>query len=141
MQWMFLVLALLAALVELHSGTFYLAALSLVSLATFGLGFVLREDFLILAFFLLSGVAFLGVWVWRRRLGGRDRLGDFDLGQIVLVNGPVGPDGIVAVQYRGTRWMAEMADGEVPLPGLPASIVGRRGNVLRLVATKPKEIS
>ncbi|MDE2517513.1 MAG: hypothetical protein KGL12_15910 [Rhodospirillales bacterium] len=136
---MFLVLALLAALVELHSGTFYLAALSLVSLATFALGFVLHEDFLILAFLAMSAAGLAAVWVARRRLRGRDRVGDFDLGQTVLVLGAAGPDGIIAVQYRGTQWMAEMEDGQAPLPGLPASIVGRRGNVLRLVAAEQRE--
>lgn len=134
MQWMFLILALGAALVELHSGTFYLAAIALIALIIFGLGFFVREEFLLLLFLALSAGAMVAIWVWRRRRRGRDKLADLDLGQVVVVNAAAGADGTLRVRYRGTDWVGEMAAGPAPAIGAAASIIGKRGNVLRLAA-------
>jgi hypothetical protein len=52
-NWMFLVLALWVGLVELHTGTFYLAAVAAVALLTFVLGFFVPDEALLLIFLAL----------------------------------------------------------------------------------------
>ena len=132
MQWAFLILALLAGLSELHTGTFYLAAISAVAFLTFLLGFVLPEEALLLTFLGGLVVAVGLVWLIRRRSARRPGLRDLDLGQPVRVDTVEPATGRLVVQYRGTRWEAEMAAGAAPAPGAMARIVGRKGNHLRL---------
>ncbi len=132
MQWVFLILALWAALVELHTGTFYLAAVAAVAFVTFALGFVLPEEILLVTFLggLLAALAL--VWAITRGTARRAGLRDFDLDQEVRVEAAVPGTDRLIVTYRGTRWEAEMATGPVLPPGATARIVGRHDHLLRL---------
>jgi membrane protein implicated in regulation of membrane protease activity len=132
MQWAFLILALLAGLSELHTGTFYLAAIAAVAFVTFLLGFVLPDEALLMTFLGGLVVALVLVWLIRRRFARRAGLRDFDLGQPVTVDRIDPGTGRLVVHYRGTSWEAEMAAGAAPAPGAAARIVGRSGNRLRL---------
>ncbi len=137
MQWVFLILALWAALVELHSGTFYLAAVAAVAFVTFALGFVLPEEVLLLTF--LGGLlaALVLVWATRRHAARRVSLPDLDLDQEVRIDAAIPGSPRLIVTYRGARWEAEMATGPAPPPGAFARIAGRHGNLLRLAPIPP----
>lgn len=68
MQWVFLVLALLAALAELHTGTFYLAGVAAAALLTALMGFWIRGDLLIFAFVALCAILTAAVMLsWRHQ--------------------------------------------------------------------------
>ena len=152
MQWVFLVLALVSALVELQTGTFYLAAVAAVALVTYLLGF--RVDAEILIFVFIGGclVAAALVWFWHRRTSGRhaasggsglsdpNALGDFDAGQPVIVAAAT-PGERLVVTYRGTRWDAVLDDLQDPEP-VPAIggvlwIRRKQGSVLHLARHPP----
>ena len=137
MQWVFLILALWAALVELHTGTFYLAAVAAVAFVTFALGFVLPEEILLVTF--LGGLlaALVLIWITRRHAARRTGLRDFDLDQEVRVESLVAGTDRLIVTYRGTRWEAEMATGPALSPGATARIVGRRDHLLRVSPLPP----
>ena len=134
MQWAFLVLALWAALLELHSGTFYLAAIATVALLTFVLGFWVREDLLLMVFVAgcLGGLGL--IWVWRRSLPRGRGLPDLDAGGEAIVTA-IGPeDDRLVVTYRGTRWDAVMEHGPPPAIGTPVRITRKTGSLLHLAA-------
>jgi membrane protein implicated in regulation of membrane protease activity len=133
MQWAFLVLAVWAALVELHTGTFYLAAVAAASLVTAALGYWIRGDLLILVFVLLCVVLLGAVMLWRRTRVARKVLADFDIGQSVSVRGVLPQANRVTVTYRGAHWEAVMDDGSAPAPGDTAVIAGKTDKLLHLV--------
>ena len=83
MQWAFLVLAVLAALVELHTGTFYLAGVAAAALLTTLIGFWVRDDLLIFVFLLLCAMLTAAVTLSRRKWAHSKALADFDIGQTV----------------------------------------------------------
>ncbi len=131
-QWIFLVLALWAALVELHTGTIYLAAIAVVALATFVLGFWVHPDLLVFVFIAGCIAALVAVWAYRRRLPHGRGLADFDAGgQVIVVSVAPGERRLV-VSYRGTRWDAVMDKGPLPAAGEVAVITRKTGNVLHL---------
>ena len=133
MQWFFLVLALLAALVELHTGTFYLAGVAAAALLTTVIGFWLRDDLLIVVFLVLCAALMAAVMRSRRKWARSKTLADFDVGQIVSVQG-VSPQGNhLLVHYRGTIWEAVMDDGSVLAPGDTAIIARKTDKLLHLV--------
>jgi membrane protein implicated in regulation of membrane protease activity len=130
MQWAFLVLALFAALVELHTGTFYLAGVAAAALITTLAGFWIRDDLLIFMFVFLCAIPTGAVMlVRRRRKGGKD-LADFDIGQTVTVQGVSGNH--LTVSYRGAIWEAVMDDGPVLAPGGTAVIKRKTDKLLHL---------
>ncbi len=134
MQWVFLVLALLAALVELHTGTFYLAAVAAAGLLTALIGFWIRDDLLILVFLLLCAIMMAAVMLFRRKSARSKPLADFDIGQSVSVHS-VSPHGDrLLVSYRGTNWEAVMDDGAVLAPGDTAVIKRKTDKLLHLVS-------
>ena len=133
MQWVFLVLAVWAALVELHSGTFYLAAVAAAALVTAALGYWIRGDLLILVFVLLCAVLLGAVLLWRRGGAQRATLADFDVGQMVSVRGVVPHTNHLTVTYRGASWEAVMDDGSAPAPGDTAVIARKTDKLLHLV--------
>jgi membrane protein implicated in regulation of membrane protease activity len=133
MQWVFLVLAVWAALVELHTGTFYLAAVAAAALATAALGFSVSGDLLIVVFVLLCAVLLGAVHLWRRTWVARKALADFDLGQSVSVRGVSQPGNRLTVNYRGANWEAVMDDGSAPAPGDTAVIASKTDKLLHLV--------
>lgn len=134
MQWVFLVLALWAALVELHTGTFYLAAIAAVALITVVLGFWVHPELLLFVFVTGCVAALALVWIYRRQLPRGRGLPDLDAGQDVTVIS-IAPGGTrLVVTYRGTRWDAVMDDGPPPAVGEVARITRKTGNVLHLAA-------
>jgi membrane protein implicated in regulation of membrane protease activity len=139
MQWVFLVLALWAALVELHSGTFYLAAVAAAALATAAAGFWISGDLLIVAFVGLCAVLLGAVYLWRRTWVAHKALADFDVGQSVSVRGVSQPGDRLLVSYRGAHWDAVMDDGSAPVPGDTAVIARKTDKLLHLVLP-PKRV-
>jgi len=135
MQWMFLVLALLAALAEMHTGTFYLAGIAAAALLTAGVGFWVSDTYAVYLFVLLCAGVVGAIAVTRRRRMRTQALADFDIGQSVSVLSTTGPDNRIAVRYRGTVWQATMDDGSVPAPNDTATIVAKTDKLLHLVAT------
>jgi membrane protein implicated in regulation of membrane protease activity len=125
-------LALLAALVELHTGTFYLAAAAAAALLTALTGFWIRGDLLIFVFVLLCAILMGAVMLCRRhRARGKD-LADFDIGKTVTISS-VSPQGNrLMVSYRGVNWDAVMEDGSVLAPGGTAIIVRKTDKLLHL---------
>jgi membrane protein implicated in regulation of membrane protease activity len=134
MQWVFLVLALGAALVELQTGTFYLAGVAAVALVTFALGFWVHEELLLFVFTIGCAGALTLVWINRRRLPRGLGLPDLDAGKEVQV-AAIGPgEGRLVVTYRGTRWDAVLDEGSPPALGDILCISRKTGSVLHLVA-------
>jgi membrane protein implicated in regulation of membrane protease activity len=132
MQWVFFVLALLAALAELHTGTFYLAGVAAAALLTTLIGFWIRGDLLIFAFVVLCATVTAAIMLRRRRQARTKGLADFDIGQSVTI-GDVLPQGNrLTVSYRGANWQAVMEDGSVPLPGSTAIIKRKTDKLLHL---------
>ena len=134
MQWAFLVLALWAALLELHTGTFYLAAIAAVALLTFALGFWVREEMLLMVF-VAGCLGALGlIWIWRRSLPRGRGLPDLDAGQEAIVMAIAPENNRLVVTYRGTRWDAVMEHGPPPAVGTPVRITRKTGSLLHLAA-------
>jgi membrane protein implicated in regulation of membrane protease activity len=132
MQWAFLVLAVLAALVELNTGTFYLAGVAAAALLTTLIGFWLRDDWLIFVFLLLCLLLTVIVMLFRRNLRPGKGLVDFDIGQIVSVCGMSPHGDRLSVSYRGANWEAVTDDGSVLVPGDIAIIVRKTDKLLHL---------
>jgi membrane protein implicated in regulation of membrane protease activity len=133
MQWVFLVLAIAAALVELHSGTFYLAAVAAAALTTAALGYWIHNDLLILVFVLLCALLLAAVMLWHRAKTRRKTLADFDVGQSVAVRGMSPHGNRLMVSYRGVNWEAVTDDGSAPSPGDTAIITRKTDKLLHLV--------
>lgn len=137
MQWVFLVLALSAALAELNTGTFYLAGIAAAAFVTALIGFWIRGDLLVFAFVILCAILLAAVMLFRRHQARGKDLADFDIGQTVMVRG-VSPKGnTLLVSYRGVDWEAVMEDGSMPAPGSTAVIVRKTDKLLHL-ALPPK---
>lgn len=132
MQWVFVVIALLAALAELHIGTFYLAGVAAAALLTSLTGFWIRGDLLIFAFLVLCAILTGAVMLSRRHRARTKGLADFDIGQTVTIR-DVPPSGnCLTVSYRGVDWQAVMEDGSVPAPGSTAIIKRKTDKLLHL---------
>jgi membrane protein implicated in regulation of membrane protease activity len=139
MQWVFLVLALCAALAELNTGTFYLAGVAAAGFLTALIGFWIRGDWLIFAFVILCAGFMALVTLFRRHRPRNKGLADFDVGQTVTVSG-VSPRGnYLLVSYRGVNWEAVMDDGSVLAPGAVAIIVGKTDKLLHLALPQNAE--
>jgi membrane protein implicated in regulation of membrane protease activity len=136
MQWAFLVLAVLAALVELHTGTFYLAAVAAAALLSTVSGFWIRDDLLILVFLLLCAILTGAVVLSRRSLTHSKTLADFDIGQSVTVRSVAPQGNRLVVSYRGANWEAVMDDGAVLAPG-DIAIIRRKTDKLLHLALPP----
>jgi membrane protein implicated in regulation of membrane protease activity len=133
MQWVFLVIAIAAALVELHTGTFYLAAVAVAALTTAGVGYWIHNDLLILVFVLLCAILVAAVLLWHRAKTPRKAMADFDVGQTVSVRGMSPQGNRLMVSYRGTNWEAVTDDGSAPAPGDTAIITRKTDKLLHLV--------
>ncbi len=132
MQWLFLVVALSAALAELHTGTFYLAGVAGAALLAVAIGFWVSGDLLILAFVLLCAIVTAAVMLYRRRLARSKQLVDFDIGQRVTVVSVLPQENHVLVSYRGTNWEAVMEGTAAPAPGTTAFITRKTDKLLHL---------
>ncbi len=136
LQWVFLVLGLVAAIAELNSGTFYLAGIAAASFLTALAGFWIGADWLPLAF-LVFCVALLPLVVMLRRGLSRGRtLPDADVGQIVTVVSVAEESGRLVVSYRGSRWDAVMDRGTMLEPGQSAVITKKTDKLLHLAGHK-----
>jgi membrane protein implicated in regulation of membrane protease activity len=132
MQWAFLVLGALAALVELHTGTFYLAAVAAAAFLAAAAGFWLRGDASILAFVPLCAILAAAVMLYRRHRARGGDLADFDIGQTVTIRS-VSPQGnSLMASYRGVDWHAVMEDGSKLAPGATAVILRKTDKLLHL---------
>lgn len=134
MQWVFLIAGLLAALAEMHSGTFYLAGIAAAALATAGLGFWITGTPLVVAFVVLCAALTVLITITRKRRTLGHDLADFDLGQSVTIRTIGQPGNRLSVNYRGTQWDAVMDDGSTPAPGDNAVIKRKTDKLLHLVA-------
>ncbi|HVC62242.1 MAG TPA: NfeD family protein [Acetobacteraceae bacterium] len=123
-----------AALVELHTGTFYLAGVAVAALLTALIGFWIRDDLLIVVFLLLCAILMATVMLSRRKRARGKPLADFDIGQTVSVHSVSPRDNRLMVRYRGTSWEAVMDDGAVLVPGDTAVIVRKADKLLHLVS-------
>jgi membrane protein implicated in regulation of membrane protease activity len=132
MQWVFFVLAVSAALAELHSGTFYLAGVAAAALLTTLLGFWIRGELLIFAFVVLCATLLAAVMLQRRHRARSPGLADFDIGQTVTIGDVRPPGNCLTVSYRGANWQALMEDGSVPAPGSTAIIKRKTDKLLHL---------
>ncbi|WP_298172898.1 hypothetical protein [Acidithiobacillus sp.] len=133
MFMVYVVIAFVAGLVELFTGTFYLAAVALAALFTAITGLLLPGT--VLHWFFLGFCLVLlptGLWL-RHRLAAKTKdLGDFDLGQGVdVVSGP-DSNQQYSVRYRGAEWLAVVDDGPSPCPGDRAVIIAKTDNLLHL---------
>lgn len=133
MQWVFLVLGVAAALVALHTGTFYLAAVAAAALLTTLIGFWLHSDLLVLIFLLLCAILTGAVALLRGRSARHGALPDFDIGQRVSVQGVSQHGDRLLVSYRGTTWEAVMDDRTSLGPGDTAIIKRKTDKLLHLV--------
>ena len=132
MQWGFLVLALLAALVELHTGTFYLAAVAVAALLTALIGVWVWDDLLILVFLLLCAILLAAVVLYRRNWARSKGLADFDIGQSVTISSVSQQGNRLTVSYRGVTWDAMMEDGSVVAAGDTVIITRKTDKLLHL---------
>lgn len=139
MQWVFLVLAVAASLVALHTGTFYLAAVAAAALLTTLIGFWLHNDLLILVFLLLCAILTAAVAVLRGKSERHRALPDFDIGQRVSVQSVSQHGDRLLVSYRGTTWEAVMDDRTILGPGDTAIIKRKTDKLLHLVV--PPEVA
>lgn len=132
-------IALVAFILELFSGTFYLLVLSLSFALTGAVQWFFQTtesaNFIIAAILSLIGVAF--VWKIQHRVKidnqeTREGVDNLNLGQIVVVERYL-PTGRLLVQFRGTQWHAVLANHVLPehLPcGSRARIVAQSANTL-----------
>lgn len=133
MQWVFVVAGLVAVLAEMHTGTFYLAAVAAAAILTAGLGYWIDGEWLVYAFAVLC-VAFMVPVSFLRRHRKRDRDAlDFDVGQTVSVLAVAQPGNRLTVSYRGTQWDAAMDDGSAAAPGDTLVIARKTDKHLHLV--------
>jgi membrane protein implicated in regulation of membrane protease activity len=132
MQWVFLVLALLAALAELHTGTFYLAGVAAAALLTALIGFGIPGDILIVVFVVLCAVLTGAVMLSRRHQARTEGLADLDIGQTVMISDVPPPGNCLTVSYRGVNWQAVMEDGSIPAAGSIAIIKRKTDKLLHL---------
>ncbi|MCE5387672.1 MAG: NfeD family protein [Acidithiobacillus sp.] len=144
MQLIYLLIAVIAGIAELFTGTFYLAAVALAALLALLAGFLLPELTLHWVFLGASLLFIVGASFLRHRLANRAAgIDDLDLGQRALVLQGPDPQGQYRLQYRGSEWPAILAPEcqEGPIcPGSSVVIVGRDGNLLH-VAPLPPSVS
>lgn len=134
LQWVFLVLGLVAAIAELNSGTFYLAGVAVAALLTSLSGLWIRADWLPIVFLVFCIGLLPAVLLLRRRLSRGRTLPDPDVGQIVTVVSISEGSGRIVVSYRGSRWEGVLERGEMPLPGQSATITRKTDKLLHLAA-------
>jgi membrane protein implicated in regulation of membrane protease activity len=132
MHWAFFVLALLAALAELHTGTFYLAAVAVAAALIAVAGFWISDSLMIFVFALLCVLLLGAVALSRRTWVRRTALDDLDIGQAVSVRGLAPHGRHLIVRYRGVEWEAVMEDGSILQPNEIAIITRRTDKLLHL---------
>lgn len=133
MLFVYVILAFVAGISELFTGTFYLAAVALAALFTAITGLILPGTVLHWVFLGYCLVLLpAGMWLRHRLARKAQGLTDFDLGQGVEVIGGPDQNEHYTVHYRGSEWMAVVDDGPAPSPGDRAVIIGKTDNLLHL---------
>ena len=127
---------MLAALAEMHSGTFYLAGIAAVALLTALAGFWVSDAQSVYVFVVLCVLAIAVITLLRRRRPPAQSFPDLDIGQSVSVLTVSAPDNRLTVRYRGTVWQATMDDGAVPAPGDTAEVAAKTDKLLHLVTPR-----
>lgn len=130
-------LAIVAFVLELFSGTFYLLVLSAACLFTGIINalFSTSLGFNITFCALMATIGIFIVAVLQRRKAlipesGNTQYDDLDLGQTVIIIHNDN-DGLYRVQYRGTLWQARAIRADLP-EHTHAIIVAREGNQLHI---------
>jgi len=134
--WLWWVLAALLVGLELVTGTFYLLAVGIA----FALGGVVAllgasVPVQLLVGGVLAAIAVMVAHRWRTKQGKPSRQAPLDRGQPVTVEA-WNPDGTARVQYRGTQWIAEVANSEVARTDV-MYVVDTRGSVLVVSDRRP----
>ncbi|MEY2342627.1 NfeD family protein [Acidithiobacillus sp. IBUN Pt1247-S3] len=138
MLLLYLIIAVIAGLAELFTGTFYLAAVALAALITLIAGFVLPQLTLHWVF-LASSIILILASTWLRHRLARKASGvdDLDLGQAVeILRGP-DAQGRYRVRYRGSEWPAVLEEDDSACAGASAVIVAHEGNLLHIALLPP----
>jgi membrane protein implicated in regulation of membrane protease activity len=135
-QWVFLVLGLVAAIAELNSGTFYLAGVAAAAFLTSLSGLWIREDWLPIAFLVFCIGILPVVLLLRRRLSWGQSLPDPDIGQTVTVVSILEGSGRLVVSYRGSRWEGMLERGKMPDIGQTATIIRKTDKLLHLAGRR-----
>lgn len=129
-------IALIALVLEVLSGTFYLLVLSIACAITGTIDYVFKlPDAINLT---ICGVlCFIGIVLatyWHKKksvipMSNDTSYDDLDLGQNVTVIGQ-NNDGLYQVQYRGAVWQAKPDNDAILIDGQAAKIVGKNANIL-----------
>lgn len=133
MLFVYVIIAFVAGVAELFTGTFYLAAVALAALFTAITGLLLPGTILHWVFLGFCLVLLPAGMAFRHHLASKAQgLQDFDLGQGVDVIGGPDQNDHYTVRYRGSEWMAVVDDGPAPCAGDRAVIIGKTDNLLHL---------
>ncbi|MDD3759435.1 MAG: NfeD family protein [Acidithiobacillus sp.] len=138
MLLLYLIIAVVAGLAELFTGTFYLAAVAIAALIALLAGLFLPHITLHWVF-LASSVLLIIASAWLRHRLARKASGvdDLDLGQAVEVLRGPDAQGRYRVRYRGSEWPAVLEEGNGACPGAAALIVAHEGNLLHIAVVPP----
>ncbi len=139
MAAIYLLIAFVAGVAELFTGTFYLAAVALAALITLGASTFVRPDFLHWVFLAACLFTIPATMALRHRLARRaSGIDDMDLGQTVAILSGPDAEQRYRVHYRGSEWSAELETGSA-CPGDRAVIVAKEGNILKLAVVSPPQ--
>ena len=126
-------IALVALVLEVFSGTFYLLVLSIACAITGVLDWGFHTPFsvniTVCAVLSVIGIVLATYWHKKKRvipMSNNTAYDDLDLGQSVTVIAQ-NADGSYKVHYRGSEWQAI---AETPITAKTAIIVGKQGNAL-----------
>lgn len=133
LQWAFLLLAIGAAIAEMHSVTIYLAGVALAALVATLAGFWIGGGTEVLVFAAAGVCVIVAVPPLRKRLS-RRVAPDLDAGQTVVFLEAGRRPGEAVVRYRGARWEADVDAAAPVVPGGPGVIIARHGNRLAVKA-------
>ncbi|MBR3482597.1 MAG: NfeD family protein [Neisseriaceae bacterium] len=126
-------IALVALVLEVFSGTFYLLVLSIACAITGVLDWAFHTPFAVnitvCAVLSIIGIVLATYWHKKKRvipMSDNTAYDDLDIGQSVAVIAQ-NQDGSYRVQYRGAEWQAISSQA---LNSKNATIVGKQGNML-----------
>ena len=129
-------IALIALVLEVLSGTFYLLVLSIACAVTgtlaWGFNFPQTINLTICGILCLIGIILATYWHKKKRvipMSDNTTYDDLDLGQNVTVI-QQNNDGLYQVQYRGAIWQAQPDNNAILINGQQAKIVGKNANIL-----------
>ncbi len=139
LQWSFLLLAIGAAIAEVHSVTIYLAGVAVAALLATLAGFWVKGGAEVAVFAAASLGVLAAVPPLRRKLA-RKRTPELDLGETVVFVAPGARPGEAVVRYRGAQWQADIDPAEAVVAGQAGVITARHGSrlVVKALAGAPK---